>query len=157
MLECYFTGHARCMARGCTHFMPLNCDEFYTSDQLQQAKRKVCARPSLPQQSPFCQMRSETKTQMVAEDLDGILCKTRVYFKSPSCELVLIPLIPERCILCQPVRWQLPQDDRTHVPLMYKVAEWMPFKVRGGSHLLPRDQFAAHHGRSLCLTSATKT
>lgn len=80
-------GRQRCMAHGCTHFMPLNCDEFYTSDQLQQAKRK-----------------------MVAEDLDGLLCKTRVYFKSPSCEL-------------------LPQDDRTHVPLMYKVAEWMPFKI----------------------------
>ena len=30
---------------------------------------------------------------MVAEDLDGMLCKTRVYFKSPTCELVLTQFI----------------------------------------------------------------
>ena len=44
---------ARCMVRGCTHFMPLNCDEFYASDQLQRVKEKVISGLKQPLQFPL--------------------------------------------------------------------------------------------------------
>jgi hypothetical protein len=58
-------GRKMCEAAGCTHFMPMDCDEFYKTDEL-----------------------THVKKVMLDNDYEGAACKMRFFFKYPTQELL---------------------------------------------------------------------
>jgi hypothetical protein len=58
-------GRAAAATAGCTHFMTMDCDEFYLADQLRAAKRFILRRK-----------------------LVATACRMRLYFKEPTVELL---------------------------------------------------------------------
>ena len=58
-------GRQACASRGCNYFMSMDTDEFYKTDELAYAKRKI-----------------------IEDGLDGTACKMRFYFKEPTYEML---------------------------------------------------------------------
>ena len=52
----------------------------------------------------------KVKQRMLAENADGCLARMRTYFKLPGCEL-------------------LPRDDTNWVPVIFRVAKWLPLRL----------------------------
>lgn len=116
-------GRAAAAAAGCTHFMTMDCDEFYLADQLRAAKRFVL------------------RNRIVVS-----ACRMRLYFKEPTCELLpldelnAVPFIVQLDTESAPLRrYRLAVPSTVLLDPTRKVDHAPPIE------LLPRSLVEMHH------------
>lgn len=112
-------GRQLCQAQGCTHFICLDCDEFYMSSQLAWAKQCI-----------------------LENGYDATACKMRFYLKHPTIEL-----LPYEEFNCVPLIYKIDKGRPFRLAAKYAVTLDPTRRIEGVAkfRLFERDEIEMHH------------